>query len=377
MSEKPESSKNNQDKNNQDKNNQDKNNQDSINKMIYIYQNLFVSSVINIVNLIKSVSEKNNDTIPSEKKNSHIKLRQTCEDIMNQYKNNDDISKNTDVDQVRIIKKCFKVLSHNYKLIKDKDVTLFSVRNEEGKITTIIPGLNINLCISLLTDEEKNNLWDNIESLFVTSVKMVYTMTDKSRHDSHIVELCDQLEQKSLKKLNNFFMGLNIDNNSDISMDQLMSNDITIPGTEANSGLLGKLGVDKLMNPSALADEIKKFDDNDINDTINTLTSMLGNDSDVKDVCTTMVKSVLADIQKNGLENMFNIAERVSGELNDKIDPTKMAKTASGMNDLINNNKDKLNDLKDDKGNPLGADFMKNFQSTLNMAKLFQNMNKK
>lgn len=202
-------------------------------------------------------------------------------------------------------------------------------------------------------------------------------MTDKSRHDSKLVELCEQLEQKSLKKLNNFFMGLNIDNNSDISMDQLMSNDITIPGTEANSGFLGKLGVDKLMNPSALADEIKKFDDNDINETINTLTNMLGNDSDVKDVCTTMVKSVLADIQKNGLENMFNIAERVSGDLNDKIDPTKMAKTAAGMNDLINNNKDKLNDLKDDKGNPLGGDFMKNFQNTLNMAKLFQNMNKK
>lgn len=352
-------------------------NQDTLNKMIYIYQNLFVSSVINIVNLIKSVSELNNDKISDEKKNSHIKLRQTCDDIINQYKNNDDISKNTDVDQVRIIKKCFKVLSHNYKLIKDKDITLFSVRNDEGKITTIIPGLNINLCISLLTDEEKISLWDNVDSLFVTSVKMVYTMTDKSRHDPNIVELCDQLEQKALKKLNNFFMGLNIDNKSDISMDQLMSNDITIPGTEANSGLLGKLGVDKLMNPSALADEIKKFDDNDINDTINTLTSMLGNDSDVKDVCTTMVKSVLADIQKNGLENMFNIAERVSGELNDKIDPTKMAKTASGMNDLINNNKDKLNDLKDDKGNPLGADFMKNFQSTLNMAKLFQNMNKK
>jgi hypothetical protein len=197
--------------------------------------------------------------------------------------------------------------------------------------------------------------------------------TDKSRHDTNIVLLCEELEKKALKKLNNFFMGLNTDSNNEINMDQLMSSDIVIPGTEANAGFLGKLGVDKLMDPSALADEIKKFDDNDINETINTLTSMLGNDSDVKDVCTTMVKSVLADIQKNGLENMFTIAERVSGELGDKIDPNKMAKTAEGMTNLINNNKDNLNDIKDDKNSPLGPDLLKNFQ---NMAKLFQNMKK-
>ena len=43
----------------------------------------------------------------------------------------------------------------------------------------------------------------------------------------------------------------------------------------------------------------------------------------------------------------------------------------------IYNNKDKLNDLKDDKGNPMNTDILKNFQSTLNMAKLFQGFGKK
>ena len=345
-------------------------NQADINKMIYIYQNLFVSSVINIVNLMKSVSIENDNKISEDKKMSHNKLRQTCDDISNQYKSTD---KNTDVDQVRIIKKAFKILSVNYKMVKEKNVSLFCVRNEEGKISTIIPGLNINLCIPLLSEEQNVQLWENIDALFVTSVKMVYLMTDKNRHDNNILELCSELEQKALLKFNNFFMGLNTDSKNEINMDQLMSNDIVIPGTEANSGLLGKLGVDKLMDPSALASEIKKFNDDDVNETINTLTNMLGNDSDIKDVCTTMVKSVLADIQQNGLENMFSIAERVSGQLNDKIDPDKMAKTASGMNDLINNNKDKL----DDKGNPMNTDILKNFQSTLNMAKLFQGFGKK
>jgi hypothetical protein len=334
--------------------------------MIYIYQNLFVSSVITIVNLVKNASIDNTDKINQDKKQSHEKLRSTCDDILKQYKNENE---NENIDQVRIIKKVFKVLCANHIFIKEKNNAIFILRTTEGKIMTIIPGLNINLCIEFFDEKQTETLWDSLESIFVTSVKMVYLMTDKSRHDKIILDHVNELEHKSLKKLNNFFMGLN--NNSDtteLSMDQLMSSDIVIPGTEANSGMLGKLGIDKLMNPEALADEIKKFSDDDITETINTLTGMLGNDTDVKDVCSTMVKSVLEDIKTNGIENMFTIAERVSGKLNGKIDPSKMAKTATGMNDLLNSNQDKFNDFKDDKGNPIGAQFLNQFKNVLNMA---------
>ena len=341
---------------------------DNVNKYIYIYQNLFVSSVIDIVNLIKSGSINNNTKISKDKIPAHEKLRLTCDNILNQYKNTTE-----NIDQVRIIKKVFKVLSANYKLIKEKNNTLFTIRTPEGKIMTIIPGLNINLCLELLDETQINTLWDSIQTIFVTSVKMVYLMTDKSRHDKNILELVSELEQKSLKKINNFFMGFNNTNDTtEFNMDQLMTSDIVIPGTEANTGFLGKLGIDKLMNPETLAEEMKKFSDDDVADTINTLTSMLGTDSDIKDVCTTMVKSVIDDIKTNGIEDMVTIAERVSGKLNGKIDSDKMAKTASGMSELLNNNQDKFNEFKDDKGNPVGANFLKQFQSTLNMAQMFQ-----
>jgi len=343
--------------------------EDKTNKMIYIYQNLFVSSVLTIVNLIRDVGNKNKDSIPADKKSNFEKLFLTCEEIITQYKKTE---KNTDVDQVKIIKKVFKVLTANLDFLKSRNNNLFTVRTPEGKIHTIIPGLNINLCIPFFTEEESNTLWESIESMFVTSVRMVYMMTDKSRHNTDITNLTNELEQKSMKKLNNFFMGLNVINEEGtLNMEQLMTSDVVIPGTEANSGFLGKLGVDKIMNPQALGDEIKKFNDEDINETVNTLTSMLGNDSDIKDVCSTMVKSVLEDIKTNGIENMFSIAERVSGKLGSKIDPEKMAKTASGMHNLINSNSDKLNELKDENGNPVGAEFLKQFQNTFNMAKMF------
>ncbi len=345
---------------------------DKTDKMIFVYQNLFVSCVLQIVEDMKKISTENNEKILPEKKASHENMRKTCDDVINQYKN-----QNTDMDQVKVIKKVYKVLTQHKELLKTRDVNLFTVRTPEGKIMTIIPGLNINLNISLMNEEQLENLWSNIETMFVTSVKMVYLMTAESKHVPEVLELVNELEKNALKKLqNNFFMGLNTEGENIVNMDQLMSSDIVIPGTEANTGILGRLGVDKLMDTENLANEIKKFDDNDINETISTLTSMLGNDSDIKDVCSTMVKSVLEDIKTNGIGNMFNIAERVSGKIGDKIDPEKMAKTANGMNDLIKNNSDQLNNLKDDNGNPIGGEFFKQFQNTLNMANLFKNMGK-
>jgi len=347
-------------------------NDDKTSKMIYIYQNLFVSSLLTVLNLNLSITEKNKDKIPADKEKSFTTLTSTSKDILNKYKS-DENNKDSDVDQIRVIKKAFKVLSKNYELVKNHNPDLFVIRNDSGKITTIIPGINISLIVPFLNDDDSKTLWDSIDSMFVTSVKMVYMMTDKTRHDKNVVQLVSELEQKSLKKLNNFFMGLNLTNpDGQINMDQLMASDITIPGTEANSGFLGSLGVDKLLDVDNLTNEIKKFNDDDINETINTLTGMLGNDSDIKDVCSTMVKSVLEDIKSNGIENMFSIAERVSGQLTSKIDPQKMAKTANGMNELLKNNSDKFKDLTDQSGNPVGANFLKQFQSTLNMANMFK-----
>lgn len=346
---------------------------EQINKMVYIYQNLFVSSVISIVESMKKISVDNNDKIPTDKKGSHENLRKTCEEIINQYKN-----QTSDVDQVKIIKKVFKVLTQYKNLVKNHDNALFTVRTPEGKIMTLIPGVNINLNISFMEKEQLDELWGNIETMFVTSVKMVYIMTDESRHSKEVLEIVAEFEKSALKKLqNNFFMGLNAkDGENIVSMDQLMSSDIVIPGTEAKAGFLGGLGIDKLMDVNNLTNEIKKFTEDDVSETINTLTSMLGNDSDIKDVCSTMVNSVLDDIKTNGIENIFSIAERVSGKIGSKIDPEKMAKTASGMNDLLKNNSDKLKDMTDENGKPIGDDFMKQFQGTLNMAKLFQGMGK-
>jgi len=342
------------------------------NKLLFLNQTYFVYAVMTLVKLIKTKSE-NCVSIPPNKVESHNKLRQTCNDIIAEYQTSSSLD-DSSVDHVKIIKKVFYVLRDNLEFIKNRDKQLFTVRNKEGKITTIIPGVNINLVYEYLTEEECSELWTHIYTLFVSSVTMVYMNTSTSRHKQPILDMVDYCKKELAKSSNpmiNVFMGLG-ETSTTIDMDALMNKDIIIPGTEANAGLLGSLGVDKLMNLENLSDEIKNFTDADVNETIDTLGGLLGNDADIKDVCSTMVKSVIGDLKTNGIENIFDVAKRVSSQISGLISPDKMAKTASKMSDLMNSNSDKIKDLKDENGNPIGEQLFSQFKATMDMANKFK-----
>jgi hypothetical protein len=341
------------------------------NKLLFINQSYFVYSVMTLVKLLKEVSNKlvDDNSIPENKKIVHEKFRQTCDNIIAEYQSSTSLD-DSSVDHVKIIKKVFYVLKDNIELIKNKDAALFTVRNSEKKITTIIPGLNINLIYSYLTEEQQKEVWTQIYTMFVSTVTMVYANTSKSRHKKNVldtVEYCKKELAKSSNPMLNVFMGIG-NSESGLDLEALMNKDIMIPGTEANTGLLGSLGVDKLMNLENLSDEIKNFTENDVNETIDTLGGLLGNDSDVKDVCSTMVKTVISDLKQNGIENIFDVAKRVSSQLSGLIDPNKMAKTANKMTDLMASNSDKIKDLKDDNGNPIGEQLFNQFKQTMDMA---------
>ena len=355
------------------------------NQVLFVMQGFFVYSVKNLVDFLKNKSDtlSSEKKIPDAKTEAHRKLRNTCQDIITEFDKKAASFDDSSVDQVKIIKKVFYVLKDNMELLDKKDSTLFTIRNEENKITSIVPGININLVYEFLDDSEKQRLWFFLYALFVSSVTLVYSNTPENKHKKSVNDMVSKLRKEMnimSKDLGadimayNVFMGLNNDDSTgEVNMDALMSKDIMIPGTEANSGFLNSLGLGNLMNLGSLSDEIKKFSDDDVEDTVNTLGEMLGNDSDVKDVCSTMVKTVIDDLKINGVENIFEIAQRVSSKLGGVISHEKMAKTAFKMGDLMENNKDKLKDLKDENGNPIGENLFKQFQSTFDMAKKFSN----
>lgn len=349
-------------------------------KTLFIYQSQFVYGVMSFCKLLKEQSEKLEFEmkIPETKLEAHKKLRVTCESLQTEYKNGGDVD--SGIDQIAVIKKAFYVLKDNLQMVLDKNSALFTVRNKEGKITTIIPGVNINLVYESFNDEEKKQVWGYVYILFTSAVKMVYLNTPETRHKKEIldaIEFCqsDLMTNAPTLVFRNVFMGLGTDN-SGVDMESLMSKDIVIPGTEASAGLLGSLGVDKLMNLDKLSDEIKNFSDEDMKDTVNALGDLLGGDSEIKDVCATMVKTVVDDIKANGVESMFDIAQRISGKIGGIIPQDKMAKTAMKMGNLMQNNSDKIKDIKDDNGNPIGEQFLKQFTAAMGMAKQFADKQK-
>ena len=350
------------------------------NKLLFVMQSYFIYSVKSLVTFLKNSSETfaTENKLQKGKEEAHRKLRTTCDEIVSEFNSVTMSLNNSSVDQVKIIKKVFYVLKDNMKLLENKDPILFTIRNEEGKITSIIPGINLNLVFELLDDNDKMIVWFYLYTLFISSVTLVYSNTPENKHKKSVLDMVDKLKKESVTMSKsvgvdsmafNVFMGVN--NDDEINMDSLMSGDIAIPGTEANSGFLNTLGLGNLMNLNSLSDEIKKFTDNDVNDTVDTLGQLLGNDDDVKDVCSTMVKTVIEDLKTNGVENIFDIAQRIGSKIGGVISPDKMAKTAHKMSDLMENNKDKLKDLKDENGNPIGENLLKQFQNTFNMAKMF------
>jgi hypothetical protein len=363
----------------EDKKVEDKKIEDNKNKMIFVMQSFFIYTVKNLVTFLKTKSDffDSEKKLQTGKEDAHRKLRVVCEEIMKEF--NSTSTENSSVDQVKIIKKVFYVLKDNMTLIDEKNPKLFLIRNEEGKITSIIPGINLNLVYELLNEIEQKQVWFYIYALFVSSVNLVYSNTPVNKHKKSVLDMVEKFKKEMAVVSKEFgteflaynvFMGVNNDDAA-INMDSLMTQDILIPGTEANAGFLNNLGLGNLMNLSSLSDEIKKFTDNDVDETVETLGELLGNDSDVKDVCSTMVRTVIDDLKINGVENIFDIAQRVSSKLGGSISHEKMAKTAFKMGDLMENNKDKLKDLKDEQGNPIGENLFKQFQNTFNMAKQF------
>jgi hypothetical protein len=284
---------------------------------------------------------------------------------------------NTGVDQGRIIKKVFKTLKDNVENLKTKDVALFTKRNSDGKIMTIIPGLNLGLIVPYFSEEEVSRLWQYVYMMYVSSLRMIY-MVNETRKKPELMETLDVFEKDLAKsgmlvcgKVFNPYVGLGADSIHD--MDELMKSAEGIKKTDSvmnAGGLLGMLGIDKLMDGDKLSEQLKNISQSDIDEATKNITDLLGasGDSDVSEVCSTLVNNIVADLKENGLESFSTVADRVSEKIGNKFDVNKMKKTALKMGNMMNDSENKLKNLKDKDGNPIGEDIMKHLSIPLGLA---------
>lgn len=353
----------------------------------------FTTALTEFVTLVKNKSLENTfDQKNIKLVTSHKRLRETCTKLIAGFSND---GGSEDFDQGRIIKKIYKTLStHIDKLLgttDDKgnytsDVTLFTIRNDEGKIVTIIPGLDVNLVIGLLTPEELKSLWGYLYIIFISSVRMISTI-NKHKQEGNIWNTLPIFQARvtklgltagTNKKLFNPYVGLTSDTTLDVSTMFAAVDDIKQPSAESMLGNLG-LDINKLIDVDKLNEALKNIGQDDINEATKHIVSVLGasGDNDTSSVYATLVNDIVDDLKTNGLTNMFETAQSVSKKAAGKVDRNQMTKAAMGLSNFMKNGEEQMKQMKDDKGNPLGADIMKTLETPMNLISAMMNMNKK
>ena len=286
-----------------------------------------------IIMLAKFIIEKIENI--KDKTNAQNKINDICKNLISTY-----IDLPIDKDNGIIIKKIFIVLKSNITLLEKQDESLFYKRNAKKKIITIIPGIDFRLIYSMLTNIEKQKIWNYLKLLFIATVKLIYS-SNKSKIDENIIKVC-----------NNFEIGLMKDN---INVNEIKFNpfvgtqnktiDIikSFENKEDLNNMFNMLNIDQLFDVSKIKEQLNTLSTDDIKATTDNITNLLGsNDNDVKEVCSTLVTNLIDNLKDNGLTDLYKTLTSVSDNASAKIDHAKLQKTANIMNMFVEKNEENI-----------------------------------
>src|SRR5579872_2866510 len=127
------------------------------NKEMIVQLQRFTASSISMLNLCQAACEKqSNEKLSSKEVKSKKKFIESSQNFIEKFRD-----QNGDIEYGRYIKKAFSILKVNAQcdqLLK-RDATLFSTRNENNKIVTILPGIDFRFAYSFLDEKEQSLFW--------------------------------------------------------------------------------------------------------------------------------------------------------------------------------------------------------------------------
>ena len=134
---------------------------------------------------------------------------------------------------------------------------------------------------------------------------------------------------------------------------------------------LTMLGVEKMFDEKKLNEELKSIGNEQINEATEKIVGLLGakDNSEIKETCNTLIKEIVTEFKENGISNIGETLKKVAENAKKTIDITKMKKTGESMHQFMTNSQDKLKDMKDAKGNPIGQQMMNSMAIPLSMMK--------
>jgi hypothetical protein len=341
----------------------------------------FTAAAVSIMDLLRA---KSIELLPNAgtKAKRYENLQKTCANMLAQYR-----SEENNFDEGKIIKKVYKTLKSNIQHLKNKDEILFSTKDANNKIVTILPGVDIGLIYNDLDATEKTQFWQHMLLMFVSSVKMIdcannHQLLDKKKN-KEFVDILAEIEKELTKTgvtINNNaynpYVGLSGAIDGELGVDELFSsdnipsNDDGLPGMNINT-ILDQLGIASRFDLSQVNEELKNITEDGIKEAVDNITHMIGadGDSDIGEVCNDLVRSIVGNMKENGINDMMGILRSVTDSVTNKIDPDKMKKTAMTMNSFMKDSTSKLRTMKDEDGNPIGEKLFSAMENPRQMVK--------
>ena len=357
------------------------------NKKLVIQIQRFTASSIGMLNLLRDVCNfrlTNDLDISQKEKTLTTKFLNSSQNFITDIKQNTD-----DFNSTRFVKKAYNALHTvdgcNY--LKAKDANLLSMRDENKRIVTIISGIDMRIGYRLLNKQQLEQFWQYIY-LFTSSVYNMIKQANiiKFNNKPHVIATLQYIENELTKTgviFNNMifnpFIGIG-ENKEQYSLNEMFTGK-ELPKEHKMSidNVLNMMGVNKMLDEHKLNEQLKDIGQEQVNEATEKIASLLGaeNNTEIKEVCETLIQDIVVNLRENGIGNIGETLQKVAQNARGKIDIGKMQKTAESMKNFMANSQERVKDLKDEHGNPIGEELLNNLSMPMNMLNNmnFNNMN--
>lgn len=304
----------------------------------------------------------------------------------------DKIKNDTDqFDYTRFIKKAFAVLKMDAAIdkLKNKDAELFNLRDNNKKVMTILPGIDIRVGYVNFDKNDEILFWQYMYLFTGTIYRIMKLMNPvKIEKYTNVLETLVYIEVELAKSgvifydhIFNPYIGTGeIDKQYDIE-DMITGISSKLPNKQEITieGILNMLGIDKILNEETLKEQLKDIGEEQIKIASDKIAYMLNasNNQDVKEVCDFLVKDIVLQLKENGISNIGDTLKNVAKNAKGNIEMNKMKKTANKVKHFMDTGHEKIKDLKDEHGNPIGQQLLKSLAMPMNIMNIMgmPNMN--
>lgn len=332
---------------------------DQKNLIVAINYKNFVNSLIRLLNALQM---KAKEFINDENSVRYNKFIKSCDDLIKGFTIDDSLNRG------KIVKKIYKTITHHLDKFYPASDELFTMTDNNNQRITIIPGIDINLILNKITN--KNEFWSHMYMMYISSASMISANNSKKNEkvNETIPKIKKQIQEYGIinnDEVMNPFIGLEITDET-CSMNDMFANLENFKKPEQGESeekmlesVLKMTGIDKMIDLKKLNEQLKNIEQEDIDMATDKVSELLGgkNDSDVRDVCGTLIEGIVNDIRSNPnmkIGDLLSVAKTVSERVGNTIDQKKMRKTATQMMSMIQKGEEQFKNLKDEKGNPVG-----------------------